>query len=547
MHPRRADPAKRHYRLEEVFVALALERAFTDEPVHLHPALAAVDLAPDLVVGAMTVPRLVASVTRLSAQNAVQVKAWRDLYELALYRRQQPRTKVVRVLFGPPGAASWNRALGRVFDLHLFVRGLPGGEATERLLHGLTGETGGEPDGPQVRPWLAGRLNAAAMDCLAHLADHLCQVRRRPGMQATPGEETRLTEPFAPTALRRAVILLGIFPELGIAGGLERAAPSPGEPVPPGWLREMGFLCADGALADPWRGWIEGAKAAVGGRTLGVLAAEAVAPSRRVRTRMRQVTRTLACFDAWLERLSALDDPARHLAGALRTDAATCDACGGHPVLLALRNLLKLDGGDAFGNARLLEGLGLGRDTSDLYRVSRWFSGQEPPDLAANWAALWPWFEAAAARRRSTPGLERRLLWPLFYDEAMKNRQVEPLGSLVREALGGRGQWQVRHPTFLDPAGAVGTVRCWRLGDTVFHWKTAHDGHRDKTKELAAKGLAMRAFAPRERFVLVIDGDFAERDLDSLARSGGWDWVIPVSSWRREGKSVLGRLGRLGG
>ncbi len=543
MHANRADPAKRHYRLEEVFVGLALERAFPGEPVHLHPALAAVDLAPDLVVGSTTAPRVVASVTRLSAQNAIQVKAWRDLYELALYRRQQPRTRVLRVLFGPPGAASWNQALGRVFDLHLFVRGLPGGEATERLLHGLTDETGRELDGPGVRRWLAGRLDEAAADCLAHLAGRLRRYGRRPGVRIPAADETRVTEPFAPTALRRAVILLGIFPELGEAAGLART-PLRDEGVRAGWLEEMGFLGADGRMQEPWRGWVEGARGAVGRRTLGELVEAAVVPSRRVRTRMLQVTRTLERFDAWFGRLEALDDPARHLREALRMDAAECAACGGHPVLLALRNLLKLDGGDAFGNARLLERLGLGRDTSDLYRVSRWFSGQEAPDANADWAALWPWFEAAAARRRTTPGLARRLLWPLFYDEAMKNRQVEPLGQLVREALGGRGAWQVRHPTFLDPAGAVGTVRCWRSGDTVFHWKSAHDGHRDKTKELAAKGLAMRAVAPRERFVLVIDGDFGERDLDALAGSGGWDWVIPVSSWRGEGRSALARLGR---
>ncbi len=528
----RTDPAKRHYRLEEMFVQLALRLAFPRQAVHLHPALAAVDLAPDLVVGSMSSPRVVVGVTRLSAQNAVQVKAWRDLYELLLYRRQHPRTRVLRVLFGEPGAASWNRALERVFDLHLFVRGLDGGAHTERLLHRLTAGVAGVP-AKEAASWLEARLDATARCCLARLAGHLAVRGPVYVLPEAPCDRTLVTEPFHPTALRRAVVLLGIFPELA------RLPPISGEPIPAGWLESMGFMGGDGRLAEPWRGWVEGARGAVGRRALTALVEEAVAPSRRVRTRMLQSGRTLAYFETWYGRLAAFARPGRHLARALRLPANECAACGGHPALLALRNLLKLDGGDTFGNARLLAGLGLGRDTSDLYRVSRWFSGEEPPDETADWDAVWPWFERAFALLRDTPGVERRLVWPLFYDEAMKNRQVDPLGRLLRIALDGQGSWQARHPTFLDPAGGVATVRCWRLGDTVYHWKSAHDGHRDKTKELAAKGVAMRAVCPGERFVLVIDGDFCDRDLSALAAAGGWDLVLPVSSWQREGAAAL--------
>ena len=534
---RRTDFAKRHFRFEELFVALALESAFPGRQIHLHPAEAAVDLAPDIVVGRMSSPQIVASVTRQSAQNAVQVKAWRDVYELLLYRRLHPGAQVFRVLFGDPGAASWNRALERVFDVHLFVRDLPDGRACEDFLHQLT-DSAREVPAVDTREFLLAHMTGPVRGCLLALADRLGADRPLNSPLAPPlPQPTRLTEPFSPTAVRRTVILLGMFPELAHDG---RGRVVPGQRRP--WFESLGLLTTGGTLCAPWRAWVESANAAIGRAAVARLAAAAVEPSLRIRRRLEQMQRTLEYFREWFSQVAACDDPARAVAGRLSLDAAECLACGGHPVLLALRNLLKLDGGDAFGNARLLHHLGRDRDTSDLYRVSRWFSGQEPTDPADPWENLWPWFEQAAARLERTQGLERRLLAPLFFDEAMKNRQIEPLGLLLREALGGGGSWQVRHPTFLDPTAAVGTVRCFRRGNTVFHWKTAHDGHRDKTKELAAKGVAMRQIAPAERFVLLTDGDFNEKDLDALAACGGWDWVIPVSSWQKEGASVVRRL-----
>jgi len=536
MTPPRADTAKRHFRFEECFVALALEAAFPKKPIRLHPAEAAVDLAPDIVVGPASAPQIVASVTRLSAQNAVQVKAWRDVYELLLYRRLHPGARVFRVLFGEPGAASWNRALETVFDVHLFVRELPEGVACERFLHALTEQAHDVPM-ELTREALRARMTPPVRVCLQALAGRLAVKHRALALSGALPDRTCLTEPFFPTALRRSVIFLGMFPELAPDA---RGRVSPGELAP--WFGRLGLITPGGALAAPWRTWVETAQSAVGRRAFARLSAEAVAPSLRIRTRLLQLQRTLTHFRAWFAAVSACDHPARAVAGRLRVDAGECAACGGHPVLLALRNLLKLEGGDAFGNARILHQLGRGRDTSDLYRVSRWFSGEEPTDPADPWENLWPWFERAAAQVGATTDLERRLFAPLFFDEAMKNRQIEPLGQLLREAVGGAGAWQVRHPTFLDPSGKVGTVRCYRVGDTVFHWKTAHDGHRDKTKELAAKGVAMRLLAPRERFVLLTDGDFSEKDLGALAACGGWDWVIPVSSWQKEGAAAVRRL-----
>jgi len=546
MKPTRADPAKRHFRFEELFVALALESAFPGRMVRVHPAEAAVDLAPDIVVGRPSSPQIVVSVTRLSAQNAVQVKAWRDVYELLLYRRLHPSALVFRVLFGEPGAASWNRALERVFDAHLFVRDLPDGPACERLLHVLTGRGrdipvhAGRHDGDQAgRDFLVGSLDGPSRACLGQLSGRLSCHGKAPAFSGLLSDRTALTEPFFPTALRRTIVLLGMFPELVATDARGRVMPGAAAEA---WFRKAGLLASGGVLAQPWRQWAESAYAAVGRRTVARLAAQAVAPSRRIRTRVQQVQRTLTHFEAWFDALAACDDPARAVAGRLGADPDVCAACGGHPVLLALRNLLKLDGGDAFGNARLLHQLHLGRDTSDLYRVSRWFSGEDAPEKDAPWQNLWPWFERARAILGATADPETRLFAPLFFDEAMKNRQIEPLGQLVRELVGDDGSWQVRHPTFLDPTGAVGTVRCFRVRNTVIHWKTAHDGHRDKTKELAAKGVSMRLAAPGERFVLLTDGDFNERDLGALASSGGWDWVIPVSSWQKEGASVLRRL-----
>jgi len=522
----RFDESKRHYRWEEAFAALALEAAFPQWPVFEHPE-GAVDLVPDVVAGPSPGhPRAVVCVTRGSAQNAVQVKAWRDAYELLLYRRTHPQAILIRVVFGERGSKAWAHAMERLFDVHAWIRDLPGGAETEAFLHGLTREGGAVPG----RAILLERLPAGARVCLNALAG---QMRQGHAADVSTGghlaASADLCEPFAPTALRRAVILGAL------AGSLEedgrKVARAAAEE-----LRAWGVCDARGYLLESWARQVVFARAAVGGGCFSELVRQAAPLCRVSRQRLRAAGRMLDFFRDWFFRLSACGDPERRLGLQLRLDPHACAPFGGHPVLLAMRYLLKAHGKDAFGHSRLLAQLGQGRDTHDLLRAGRWFSGQEPIPEHLPWERVFPWVAQAADILKSMPDPARRIGDLIFYDEAMKNPHVEPLAWLLESLKTGDWVWEPRRATLLDPSGRVGTVRCLRYGNTVFHWKSAHEGHRDKTKELAAKGMAMRLLQPRARYVLLIDGDFTERDAGSLAEAGAWDAIVPISSWNTEGR-----------
>ncbi len=530
----RYDELKRHYRWEEAFVAEAARKAFPRCRVNAHPETA-VDLVPDVVVEMRPgVPRAVVCVTRGSAQNAVQVKAWRDTYECLLHRRAHPRAVLVRVVFGERGSPAWACAMERLFDVHVWVRDLPGGAEAEAFLHRYTRERPLAPGDALLQS----PLPPAVRKCLDALAGRIRAGRVGAGAEPHVAAGTDLCEPFSPTALRRAVVLGGLA---GLAGRGDRV---PAETMPE--MQAWGVCDARGCLLPPWAEWMESARAAVGLRAFADLVGRALPSCAVSRKRLRAALQMLDFFREWHACLSRKKNPGQNLGRELRMDPAACASFGGHPVLLALRYLLKLHGKDAFGHSRLLERLELGRDTHDLLQAGRWFGGKEPLPESLPWERIWPWVEEAATILASAPNPLRRIGDLIFHDEAMKNPHVEPLVWLLQSAGGENWTWEPRRPTILEPEGTVATVRCLRHGRTAFHWKTTHEGHRDKTKELAAKGMAMRMLQPKERYVLLLDGDFGERDAGALAGAGAWDLIVPVSSWRNEGEAAIRRILREG-
>ena len=79
------------------------------------------------------------------------------------------------------------------------------------------------------------------------------------------------------------------------------------------------------------------------------------------------------------------------------------------------------------------------------------------------------------------------------------------------------------------------TTPFMRIGSTLVHWKTATDaGKVHKVKELSARVRNVRyqyqkgKFSHREgiqKFFLIIDGTFTEKDLTNLSRAG-WDQIF---------------------
>lgn len=528
MSAQRFDELKRHYRCEETFAALALSDAFPGWLVFEHPE-SAVDLAPDIVAGPHPGrPYVVVCVTRGSAQNAVQVKAWRDTYECLLYRRAHPQALLVRVVFGERGSPTWARAMERIFDVHVWIRDLPEGAKTEAFLHHLT-QTGDVP--PAKELWRE-RLPVFARVCLDAFAQKLRFGKPVGGIDSIGTVSTDLCEPFTPTALRRAVIIGAL------AGQLERKIPQVAPENRPE-LCAWRVCDARGRLLAPFSDWVAVSRSCVGSACFDAFVHRAQPLCEVSRQRLRAVTPMLNFFHEWYKRLIAYDNPPQHLRAHLQLTPEICAQFRGHPVLLALRYLLKTQGKDAFGHSRLLAQLNQGRDTHDLLRAGQWFSGKQHPPEHLPWERVFSWVVQAADILNHTPNLVRRIGELIFYDEAMKNPHVEPLYWLLQSIDREVFQLQPRRATFLDPLGRVGTVRCVCYGHTVFHWKSAYDGHRDKTKELAAKGMALRLLHPHDRYVLLLDGDFTERDVGSLAATGAWDVIVPVSSWNTEGATVV--------
>ena len=76
-----------------------------------------------------------------------------------------------------------------------------------------------------------------------------------------------------------------------------------------------------------------------------------------------------------------------------------------------------------------------------------------------------------------------------------------------------------------------------KVGSTLVHWKSSHKSHpNDKTKELSARARSVkyqyhpenRSFTRRtgvDQLVLIVDGDWNDRHLQTLANAG-WDKII---------------------
>jgi hypothetical protein len=133
-----------------------------------------------------------------------------------------------------------------------------------------------------------------------------------------------------------------------------------------------------------------------------------------------------------------------------------------------------------------------------------------------------------------------------YEDRIASYPYFEPLPSLLRYFLNKEGVDHVlseRFPTLVSECSesvrGPGTIQVLIVGDTIVHWKSVSDVGRDhKTKELCGRGFTLRhrlsdsglvvPFKGVARLVLVLDGEFSEKDVSNLRRAG-WDLVVPSS------------------
>ena len=206
---------------------------------------------------------------------------------------------------------------------------------------------------------------------------------------------------------------------------------------------------------------------------------------------------------------------------------------GGMPLLLGIRYLLKISHPDGFGNPKLLRMAGIEPNTANLYKMSRFINGEKKLLLDEYILPILKLLQDAYGLTQSISENEfiEKVFPILFFDEAVKNRKIEPLLWMLMSELKGKKEIKSAFPTIVNPMGKVGTVRVLLNNNNLYHWKTAHKGHRDKVKELSAKGWALHKLHKNiNEFNLLLDGDFTKDDMDTLSQSG-WTKIIPVSAF----------------
>ncbi len=432
-------------------------------------------------------PEVVYLVTHGGAQNARQMKVWRDLYELASYRTILPSTRVVRVYFGAKGLDGWDAVLDRAFDATVHVS-LPSSlvSCMEKLADLSQDEVISETESRKWKP---------VVDDLSAAFERVRDSNPPRARFFLPGGGQSLA-PAAPSMLRRGIALLGLARHSGARQFMKQAgiiAPS---------------IVGD-VWTEPYRWWVSDARAILG-EDLGVMIARAA---------------------------DVLSDDAAHLAhmpeylDAMHRCAEDPAVCKQNPytVFLGIRYARKAFSLHSFSNARIARSLGKKAGTSELYALSRVFSGKRafPEELLDSL----PYMARQTVEAISTSGRKSRFQATLFRallrDSAIKRRHLDPLGWLVQKALPG-GVFKGRHPSVLDPTGRIATTRLYVVGSTALHWRTAHMGRRDKAKELAARGASLKPLV--NRLILLLDGEWGESELRML-HEGGWN-TVSVWQWR---------------
>lgn len=129
-------------------------------------------------------------------------------------------------------------------------------------------------------------------------------------------------------------------------------------------------------------------------------------------------------------------------------------------------------------------------------------------------------------------------------DRLIPYRNFEPLLWLLEAELEKQGKSyspKVPYIGWVNEYAGVGknsaTTPFIKVGNTLIHWKSSYASHpNDKTKELSARARSVRyqyhpatkTFSQRTGVVqlaLIVDGDWSERHLQTLAKSG-WDIIV---------------------
>lgn len=506
------DSSKYIYRLQEALVYTVLIRIYGSERVLWNPVPSPVELDADFVVTKVdSSPESVFCITHQSSQNAHQAKAWRDMHELFLYRSNLPEIKTVRILFGKETARGWHHILDRFFDFN-FVTGDYGiSIIIDNLINSLIEEHGLDntnnywadvinnlPDQTPVQKF-AGILKKG----MAQEADHklLTELSKR-------GHYNKL---FLPTALRRAVAFSGIT---GITKP-EKFNPSSRKP----FVEKTVF----GNRIEPkYREWIESSISYTSCelfRYITLRGYEEMAVYRKRSANIRLIINTteksLRLFknNDWtaLEKL--------HYDG-----FQLAQKCGGNPLWLGLRYYLRSTQGDSYGSSWLCKAAGIQTGVANLFSISRIFTGESDSFIREVLSVL---IKTVLESVKSPPAASE-IFRIILFEEAIKSRHLEPLLWIIENFCNFQGQL-ITTATVIDPGGKTGTIRGYVFKEMFFYWKTAFDGHRDKTKEMAGRGMALAlSEKPFNRRILLLDGSFTGRDIETLAHSG-WTDIFSVS------------------
>ena len=478
---------KKVYKVQEALVLTAAVSLYGKSLVHLRPSRHAGPLRPDVVVGSPMRPSVVYLVTHGGAQNARQMKVWRDLYELASYRTMLPSTRVIRVYFGSGELDGWDRVLRRAFDATVYFHVQP--DLARRMEELAELSQGDILERLDSEPW------RTQTDALARQLASSTDGRQDTSPIRLPGGGRSLYA-HEPSMLRRAVAILGL-------SGHREARD---------FLMSAGIISSSIAgevWAEPYRWWVQDARAILGNH-LGWVRS-------RASEILREDAHHLAHLPVYLE--------------AMRRCAVRPSECRTTPhlVLLGIRYTHKALSLHSFSNARMVRAMGRRAGTSDLYSMSRIFLGRLslPESLASELPRMAG--QALELVHSSVNEVEfrARLFKAVLRDSAMKRRHLDPLGWLVNRILPD-GELRGRHPSVLDPNGRIATTRLYLYDGNGIHWRTAHMGRRDKAKELAARGASLRSLV--KRLVILLDGEWGASEIRML-HEGGWD-TVPVWYWR---------------
>jgi hypothetical protein len=525
------DLSKHLYKAMEALVVIVLNELLVSEHVHWDPSSYPVPLVPDIITGkSVHLPDSVFLISHGAAQNASQVKSWRDLHEFYLYKQRFPSIKICRIIYGETNSRGWTKALDSVLDFTINTKDLKNGLEVVEFLSHLTRALYFSLEKEEVLDHLSSLSQTAPLDIfLNDLKNRVSQYLLRPQQKYEfpqniiwPGV---IKTPFFPTALRRGIVFSAIFPET-LRGKIGK---------------QIEQKLIDSNLIQPtfsgfrWKGpmahWIEDSIEITGRKNYLSLVKRAIPHLKTVRNRWKNMGYYFKTVSACYELLNKSKNKESDLYDFIIDHSSI--KRGGNSLLLGLRYLLKIGHPDGFGHGKILKSAGLKSDTASLYKMSRLFNGEittiEKPllkvlvDFVNKANFVLQSIDLKTALEKAFP--------VLFYDEAIKLRRVEPLLWFLEDLLIDQSKLISRFPTIVDPKGKVGTLRVLIHKNSLFHWKTAHKGHRDKTKELAAKATAMRLLhRDIKEFNLILDGDWTANDIKILSNSG-WSHIYPVSSF----------------